>query len=377
MDKSPSIPGSVTKAHKLYNAWVDEISDEPLPEFRDYIFDRLDFSRLVNFTIGAVRVQKQISCKGVALEIQHSEVKKQFVVQTSLDKNGGPKANNGSAHVRVQPRTAVWVDSFDYRSKTQTVTKLVFAAINGSIENGVVTALDHMTSVSSVSCDVDVTLVDDQVDAGMAAPGPVVNITALRGDSSVTGPSNHVSPYGAQGDLAGWLGAACTAYGLSVGNTVSMFRPDKRGLGYAEGWESTIDNSTELQDSWSLADVELFIRVASGALGVTLGDSFNHSTTVQSVFAMPRLDPVRSLWLVYPLIPIVIVTGFLMLLVFWSYRSTGIPTSMDATVSSILVNTRGMKMHEEQIHDLKAIEKLTVTYGEVGGGNGYGLLQRC
>lgn len=183
-------------------------------------------------------------------------------------------------------------------------------------------------------------------------------------------------PYGAQGDLAGCLAAACTAYGLSVGDTVTMFQPGKHGLGYAQGWKSTINNSNELQDSWGLTNIELFIQVALGALSITLSGSFHHSITMQSIFAMPRLDPARSLWLVYPLIPILAMTGFLALLVFWGYRSTGIPTYMDATGSSIIVNTYGMEMHEGQIHDLNAIEKLSVTYSEVGGGNGYGLLQR-
>lgn len=72
MYSSPSSPGSVTGAQKLYNAWVYDLVDEPLPELCNFIFDRHGSSQLVNFSIGGVRVQKHISCKGFILKIQNT-----------------------------------------------------------------------------------------------------------------------------------------------------------------------------------------------------------------------------------------------------------------------------------------------------------------
>lgn len=46
---------------------------------------------------------------------------------------------------------------------------------------------------------------------------------------------------------------------------------------------------------------------------------------------------------------------------------------MDGIVSSIMMNTRGMALHEAQTHDMKSVEDLIMTYGEVAGENGHGL----
>lgn len=58
------MPFEASSAVALYSGWSTGQSQEVLPELREYILDRTNFSMIGNFSVPAIHARKKIHCYG-------------------------------------------------------------------------------------------------------------------------------------------------------------------------------------------------------------------------------------------------------------------------------------------------------------------------
>lgn len=385
------IPGDLKQAAALYGSWAAELSDEPLPDLRDFVFNRQQMNATGgNVTIAVVRVQKSIECNGFPLVIRSvtDETPNVFTVNSSLTDDGAP----GQRWVRVRrnPRTAVWVDGFEYINDTRTVTRLVLASIDGTIEKGEITPLIfddgnfRNVNISAVMCRVDVNLVADGLTRG-PSDSPVT-VTALDGIfnlSSKALPDTKSPNSTSLNNLAAWFGAAPAAFGTVVYGATPMYETKAtqtsnqtaRGLpsSWTDSWPSLNSGDGQAGDIWDSRTLQNFINVTSGALGIVLtayGNSTEKTVDVKTQVWASRMEPNWAYMLLLPLAVIVPVTVVLMWLHVSSYRLSDIPEPMAVSVGEIIVNSRTLNTKDlaALTHSarLKEMEKMTVRFDKGG-----------
>lgn len=388
------IPGDIKQAAALYASWDAGFSDEPLADLRDFVLNREQMNATRgNVTIAAVRVQKSINCDGFPLVIKCviDATPNVFTVNSSLTDKGTP----GQRWVRVRrsPRTAVWVDGFEYMNDTRTVTRLVLASINGTIENGEITPLifdgGDVTNVniSAVMCRVDVNL-----EAGHISRGPldasVTTVTALDGPLNVSSRALHVTkaPNSSRlNNLAAWFGAAPAVFGTVVYGATPMFETKAtrnknmtaRGLpsSWTDSWPSLKPGVDQAGDVWDEKLIHRFLNVTSGALGIVLtsygtGTRNEGTVTVRTQVWASRMDPLWTYLLLLPVAVIVPVRAVLILLHVSSYRDSDIPEPMATAMGDIIMNSRTLNIQAladlGQSARLEEMQKMTVRFENEG-----------
>lgn len=348
VDKGPPIPGAVRGADIIFSSWVGAYSDEPLPELRDFVFNRQNMSRTGGgFNIGAVRVHRAVTCHGFSLNESINEVtESHFTVATTLNESG--LTGVGSMKVRLQPRTAIWVDGFQYMNETRTITRLVLAAINGTVEDGKTTEITTPNGVrvnaTAVLCQLDITLKDDVIMNGRPSDH-FPNITTLDGASAsqIRGP--HTAPFNSSiANLAAWFGAVPTAFGHFVDSSAPMYAFTSGSSKFLLGLPRTYASTQALTlsgDVWAKEDIKRFLRIASGALGIAV--TRNHYQTNQTVSIQVPVTRMLPKWaflmLIQPSLIVLMTMAFLWLHI-QSYQRARITEVRRATVTDILVSSR-------------------------------------
>ncbi|KAK6390850.1 hypothetical protein LTR65_005160 [Meristemomyces frigidus] len=202
------LPDAVGNTFPVYNAWANGLSSEPMPEQRDYIFDRSNLTDIGNFSIHAVKAQKHINCSSMPINItQDVQDAKYANAYFSVATNSG-----ADVQLRLQGQMTLWVDQWQKLDNTSAVTRIFFAAINGSIEGGFGNQskekmLDHnYNSISSLACDVSVSLANSTLCVPSSAceiiNATLSSIPTLNGDDTYRD--------------AVWLAAAVTTFGVPV-----------------------------------------------------------------------------------------------------------------------------------------------------------------
>lgn len=172
-----------------YISWSRGLSREPLPEYRNWIVDRTVLIDLGNLTARAAKLQSSISRQPFNVtEIQSPSPDVAAFSTRMATQNSNHRLINSSdhVHVRVADTMVVWADNYTFLSANRSSMLLVFAAFNGSIENGVSSQLseaasEHPTTISSISCNVDVEFIDDILVIGTGGPPsrPVVTLSSI------------------------------------------------------------------------------------------------------------------------------------------------------------------------------------------------------
>jgi hypothetical protein len=321
------IPGPATYASSYYTSWSNNLSTEPLPELRDFIVDRYNLSAIGgDFTISGLKAEKTISCSSRPLTIL-GESEGVF--------NATASDTSSSVTLRIQSRLSCWMDAREFQSPTSTVVTLIFAAINGTIEGGASTQPtdtmieDNYTEISSVACTVAVNLVQATVALGSDSPNVIANVSST---SNVVGPQTHEplnKKGGGLGEVAAWLGGSVAALGASVYGAQPMFQ--------AQGQPNqtllpTTYTTTELSlspsdnNDWTLATIEQFINVSSGALALAISKQWaTETTTVYSNLPVPSLSTGRSYLLLAPAAVMVVLILTLLVLDGCIHRITRTP----------------------------------------------------
>lgn len=356
-------PAPAFSASSFFTSWSKNLSNEPLPEFRDFIVNRMTLVSLGGITITGLKASKTIACAGQSLNISDGSAEDLFQVAANF-----PKAKS-SIRLRMQPRLAVWVDKVQYESQNRTITTLVFAAINGTIENGISTpATKHMESqkyesVSGLKCTVDVTLNQSTINIGDGPDNGMANVSSTQ---TVIGPGKHNSKFGALGDVAEWMGTVVTTLGISVRGAQPLFDHNTNAL----PTPFTTTQGAQAPQNWLQADLLNFISVASGALALSMSTEWNRvNTTLRSSMTVQQIIPMRSLILLIPASVVLLAEVFLAVLLFYTYRRARIPEMRQAKTSDIIFMTQNQSIKEGvakfSLHSggHKQLELLKVRYG--------------
>ncbi|KAN0106767.1 hypothetical protein V8E51_009643 [Hyaloscypha variabilis] len=366
------IPGPVTGAASLYTSWSWNRSQEPMPEIRDFIVNRSNMSVLGNFSATGVKAERDITCTGKTLKfLDESSGLPVFSV------SAGYPDSDSSVTLRQQPRLTLWVDGIEYMNETRTISTLVFAAINGTIEGGTWNNIPltfdlPYAGISAIQCSVDVTLVETQMNVGAGGPtNPAAKVSTL---ATVLGPGNHYSPYGALGDVAEWLGVVVTTLGDNIYGAQPLFENQGNGT-LPLTFTTTEDNTPE--EMWTQDDVKNFITVGSGALALAMSTQWNYAemTILSSQYQMGLL-PRGGYLLIVPASIVILSEVILAVSLVWAYRKANIREIRQARTSEIMCSTRNQSIQNgvQKLHGNAGtcanLDAMRVKYGKVVDGHG-------
>lgn len=363
------LPVAMTLAAGLYTSWSNGLSNEPLPLERDFLVDRLNLSQIGNFSVGALRALKDVTCQAQSLKIVTD-------VPAGSEAHIGlltfkVSATKSVVTVRLQPRMTLWVDSVEYVSKTRSISTIIFAAINGTVEGGGITqptanmSSYGYTGISAVSCQVDVELVDDQLNVGIGDASTVIT-TSL---STFSGPGQTISPYGPLGDVAVWLAVAITGYGTSVWGTQPMFEmraaytsnlmtpalseDDTNALQLPTTYTSTTGTNG---NNWTLATLLNFIDVGSGALAIAMCRQWPKAPVlIASTQVVLQIETARTYILLVPVICISALVTVLLCINIWLHNTAKLPGRQVMGVTQVVYHSQSATIaaaaHQGYLHN--------------------------
>ncbi|KAF4624171.1 hypothetical protein G7Y89_g14003 [Cudoniella acicularis] len=339
------LPGPTTIASSFFSSWSQNLSAEPLPTIRSFITDRVNLSRVGIFSISGLEAQKIISCTG-----------KELTIVDDVDSNGGLfsvasnfSISSNSILLRLQPRLSVWVNQVEYKSLVRTITTLVFASMNGTIENGLSThTATKMKSfnyfgISTLECTVDVTL--QQVVATVGAESNNMTVANVSSLQTVLGPANNASPYGDLGDVAEWTGAIVATLGVPVYGAQPLFQAP-----VPPNTLPTIVTTTQTQvtpEVWTQDTLMNFIAVASGALALAMSTQWNTANvTLYSEMSVLQVVKGRCWILAVPAAVVLVLEVLLVMWVSYSNRRAGIREMRQAKTSDVVWSTQNKSISD-------------------------------
>ncbi|MCJ1305763.1 hypothetical protein MMC08_008579 [Hypocenomyce scalaris] len=367
-------PEAVTSAFSLYTAWSKGLVSEPLPEYRHYIMQRDTLSHLGNISLQAVKAKPIINCTGRAINISDYDTVL-FNVTTNW-------TQSPSVFLRIQPQLTLWVDHIIHPDTTRSVSTLVFAAINGSIEGGLVTEPTALmrnlsyTGISCVACSVDVTLVEEGLEIGNFTidQGSQNNSIVSSLDDDFLGLGNTLGL--SFNDVATWIGSAVTTYGIPIHGAQPMFSPNPAPnntlpVSFTSSVVDTVNN-------WTLSTLQDFIHVGSGALsfamvGPDLANWNYTNITLESGWPTPQLETRRSIILLAPAVLLLLLIALLALLDIWMHSFSNVPAVRLASTSELIASAQTSEIRTAALRsvvteDEVELDSLKVWYGETADG---------
>ena len=370
-----SAPAAVGQANAIYQSWSNAMSVEPMIEQRNFVLDRINISSIGDTSIKAIEVKINKNCSGFPINVDDYG-DGVIVVNTTM---------YGELGVRMQPQLALWVDNYWNLSNTRAVTRLVFAALNGTIEGGHPNApTKDMTStnyngISSLAYDVDVDIVDSEFCMG----GCAANLATLSSLETLSAPDAAVwsPPPRVLWGVSVWLAAVTTTYGVSVSETQPLFDkgPILNNTNFSLPVPYTTSTSTSGSPVWSQANLSNFINVASGALGISMTRNWQlnitGNVTVESYLDMPRLATQRTYVLIAP---ICLSLGAIVVLAITSallYRSANVSEVRMGKSAELTISTQSteIRLIVEEVRKgfkpMSALERMPLRYGIVADGH--------
>jgi hypothetical protein len=376
------LPGGITLAYPVFSSWANAISKEPLPANRDFIFDRQNISSIGAFSAKAIKLQKEVNCSAFPFDIYEEELNPvgfNYEYYLEIGTNLGDNVT-----VRLQPALAVWVDSTSKLTNTSAVTRLVFAAFNGSIEGGHQHSTPTMeendySGVSSLACDVNIELLEDVLCVDSCDEEPKANVTLSSLDyfRSLNGFDPDISTYPV------WFAAVATTLGVNIYGMQPMFTPgpllevtdcppEHSCPAYSLPVAWTTANSPT-STSWTQANITHFIDVATGSLATVLtqewADSNELNHTLVSSLKLPRLDPKRAYSLLAPPLIALALVGILLVLNALMHSAAHVSDVSRGSVAEIIARsqTNDITTLAEDVRSgkmpISALETLKLRYG--------------
>ncbi|KAF2636428.1 hypothetical protein P280DRAFT_552926 [Massarina eburnea CBS 473.64] len=327
----------------FYTSWQSQLSQEPMPAYRDWFIDRHTLSSRGNFTAKAVRAAIDISCRGWEVEPTKYDGGKFEFETDMIKKNTTKPLHDGKIHVRDEARLAVWAHNYTFDSITKTTVTVIFAALNGTIPEGKagvnIPKEGRVSSISSVACDIGVELVEDTLVVG-DGKGPAVQINSLH-DIKVHGQKQGAATN--YNELNLWFAAAIVANGAYAYGVQPMYS-------FGKGWiparfTTTLTSTSPTgvdNEGWNIDYIKNMIRISTGAsmLGDSISWSVDEKIDLYSHVYILKMDPRRTIYLT--IAPLAIVASGLVLMA-WNmrlHRSRAIPIMRKATLSEVLKSSQ-------------------------------------
>lgn len=384
------LPYELANAITMYSDWSNAQMPEALPDLREYVIDRTNLSSIGNFTIHALRARKAVHCYGQDIHIvsQPSDLTSGiFRVKTSEKFGGGYMGKTSEVLLQFGPnQLTLWADDYRIIRDSRVVTKLVFAIINGTIENGKHNQYQQMidttcmgaygqpcSGISAIACDVDVDVTEERVCNGRCEG-------ATSKGKALTSLQTTFVEYAPAG-LALYLGAIPTVIGQSVYGAQPMWRQGnyEQNSSYAlpmqflDFW--TGPPITEETQHWSIGNLTNFINVTAGALGIQLAKAYPQGwTIVESTLDVPRLSPQRSFLLLAPPAVILLCVVILALLSSIIHKRTGVDSMRLGSTSEFLVHCANDELrslvNSVRAGDVEAelLDKKSLRFGQLADG---------
>ena len=325
-----------------YIAWSRWLSQEPLPEYRDWLIDRSTLEDRGALTVRAVKTDIQINCHPhdvVPVTLVDSDTES-FCFETDMGRhNGEGMAINNSllAQVEHAPALAVWINDYDFQTVNKTNATVVFAALNGTIEEGstgsiLQPSIGSTTAISSIACDVVVEFRDDVLIIGEGGPLTSKNIT-VSAISAMRNYGPNAQTQNKTNEDALWLAVAPVLIGLSTGGAQPMYC---REFDLPTPYTST----NTVGNNWTLSEIEHFVRVSIGAVALAAARNYNtlhpEGAVIASSATTRKLEPKKVVYLVIPMAVILAGTLCLMICNNYLHRQTGISDMKMAGLGEIL-----------------------------------------
>ncbi|PSR82301.1 hypothetical protein BD289DRAFT_371445 [Coniella lustricola] len=334
------LPAVTTSGYLKYTSWANSITSEPLPDYRDFMIQRVDLAKRGNMSIQAVRMKMEIDCTGTTLgHLTLLESEPTLLINATRS-----SSSSYYAILRYQPHLTVWVDSYHAEHAPRATATLIFASINGTIEGGDLTLLNvhPKVNVSAVACDIDVNLQNDTAHIGgnPAKLATTSSITSLKTPAGAALPSEDSFWVPGVSQLSLWVAVATTVMGVNIQGTQPMFQNGSVGLPIS--FETTADPNNPGED-WTLDEIRRFVNVSGGAILTSFTEYWTQGeVTIESRSYTQGLQKSRSFLL---LLPVVLVLACHIMLVLYNdiaHRQAGLtviqPVGMDKLVGSMMTD---------------------------------------
>lgn len=340
VEGTPPLPGAVTNALTQIPVWANNLTKEPLPEYRDYLVDRNDLDRVGNISAYVVKMEKSTQCSPFTFREMEYEKVRYFRTAAKFPRE------DSQVRLRIQPRLTAWVDRvIEDNTKNISISTVIFASLNGTIEGGAKTEVTHMKNmtrytngISAISCNITIGLKDSLLTIGQikisTKPAMISTVSSLAAQFIIT-------------RLTTWLGCATTVMGINIYGAQPMWVHGQNGLKLWTTNSAKIWNESS-NESWKLSEIEEFINVSAGAVAMGFVGFDPNAPKVQ-VFSQHeslQLDYQRSYLL---LIPVATILGLTLVLAWRNaalHRQLGVPAMRLATIGDILRSSQTTDIRE-------------------------------
>ncbi|KAK0654344.1 hypothetical protein QBC41DRAFT_386494, partial [Cercophora samala] len=265
---------SFIPAFSAYTTYANDPSSEPLPAFRNWLFDRAVLATRGSFTAKAVHLDTNITCRGQQLKQLYNNGLPWNAFKTTTNLSSPRHPPSGEVWFSPsQPLLTVYLDDVKFPSSTSINTTIIFAALNGTITGGQTTNLtttthgNTITTVSAISCQVLLSASDGLLTTPGSDPSAPAHPPVL---SSLSHLKNTTT------SALLWL----TASPLLV------------SLGGPDGSQPLFSNSSlthlpmipsqEGINNWTIPGLESFLHLSIGAAATSLFSSSLPQTETQS-----------------------------------------------------------------------------------------------
>ncbi|KAK4196666.1 hypothetical protein QBC40DRAFT_268268 [Triangularia verruculosa] len=382
-----SLPSSVmerpfTQANPLSSAHVPALSayhnyasdplSEPLPDFRNWLFDRSTLSSRGSFTAKAINLDTVISCQGRRLQQLQKDGLSWNAFKTTTNLSSTHHKPSGQVWFQPQPHLTVFLDDVKFPSNNSINTTVIFAALNGTIAGGTTTnlTLGTIDTVSAIACEILTTATDGILTVGPDPPHYDTDNANIPILSSLSHLPNLTS-------TLLWLTASPILAGVSLEGSQPLF--SNNTLTHLPTSDLSGTNT------WTIPGLENFISMSIGATATSLFSHSASSTKQQqeliSNLETNKLSTDRAyLLLILPLLYLFLIT----ITALWNmvmHKKHQIPVMRTMNLSELLKSSQTGWMRDKTGADAAKsylpsdLGGLGVRFGVVEGEVGFGPAQ--
>ncbi|CAP64805.1 uncharacterized protein PODANS_5_3580 [Podospora anserina S mat+] len=340
-------------ALSAYNTYANNPASEPLPSFRNWLFDRSILATRGSFTAKAVHLDTNITCHGQQLQQLHRNNAPINAFKTTTNLSSSRHKPSGEVWFTPQPHLTVFLDDVNFHSTNIINTTIILAAINGTISGGQTTnlTLGNIKSVSAISCSVLLSVNDDVLTIGPAPPNPTRPVLSSLSDLNLT-------------STLLWLTASPLLVTQAILSNSTLTRLDS--------------------NKWTIPGLESFLHFSIAAMATSLFSSSpsqtpTHQQKLVSAIETKKLSTERAFLL---LVPPLLYTFFIIFMALWDvvmHKKYQIPVMRGMSVSEVTKSSQTAWMREQagadgaKSHLPSQLGGLSVRFGVVGGGEvGFG-----
>lgn len=359
-----------------YQSWSKNFSQEPMPQYRDWLIDRALLHNVGSLTAAAVHTRAQVHCRGH--RVREYEVKdadtivfRTNFVNTSSEIRNISSSDQTKVYIpKSNPSLAVWIDSVAFPTQNKSSASIILASFNETIEKGVLVQLSggilgQSINISSILCEVEVELIDDILRTG-SPEYETKTIPTLSSIADLRKPdlNSAVSqPRNPHNEFALWLAVAPVLVGSSIaGAQPTYFQSNDKFAMPVSSTEPPIKSH-----SWTIAEIDHFIRVSIGAVAQSAARKSSENRSIKMLITSKaetqKLIPERPVFLFIP-VAVVLASGiFLMLLNAHLHHRYNVPIMRLANIVEVLKSSQTAYLSERLTVDAKDANELS----DVGG----------